>query len=483
MIPGRLRTGLLAATAFLSVFVAYQALSWSSVQALLAADAGRRSAEWEHGFTPWRWQFARENDVIWPGSVGLERIASADVEALSGVVRDGNVDLSLNLRGEAADLPLADGALLQLVASAPLHVSMFADAGSSAFALGQADVESGEHTIKIPFGKYAALPARELRLHLEGAPGTHVALRTLALTARDASRPAACDDLRHCQARVPRIAAPRFALPESLLAWRDALLVTRPAAIIETATRPAPSQASLAPALLAGPAFWMLAFAPLLVGLASRMRPATPSRALALTELALVFAPCLAFQWMGFPAEDTPARVDWIFAGGLAGALMLKPEATCSLLGNRTAWGGLRAFVIASIAVLGLIAAANALDGDGFGARPLTVDKAWRYPLWAVVQQWILLNAIGPRTRRALGSDFAGAIAAGSVFGLLHLPNFALMVATCLAGSAWAWLGYRHRALLPLAATHAVTGLALLWIAPPWLLRSAEVGGRYLMLP
>ena len=39
MIPGRLRTGLLAATAFLSVFVAYQALSWSSVQALLDQQA------------------------------------------------------------------------------------------------------------------------------------------------------------------------------------------------------------------------------------------------------------------------------------------------------------------------------------------------------------------------------------------------------------------------------------------------------------
>ena len=75
------------------------------------------------------------------------------------------------------------------------------------------------------------------------------------------------------------------------------------------------------------------------------------------------------------------------------------------------------------------------------------------------------------------------ALAAGAGFGLLHLPNLSLMRATFVGGTAWAWLGQKHRALLPLAASHVVLGLAWLWLAPTWLLRSAEIGGRFLMPP
>ena len=57
------------------------------------------------------------------------------------------------------------------------------------------------------------------------------------------------------------------------------------------------------------------------------------------------------------------------------------------------------------------------------------------------------------------------------------------MAFTCAGGTAWAWLGWRHRVLLPLAASHAALGLWLTQIAPTWLLRSAEIGGRFLMAP
>lgn len=123
------------------------------------------------------------------------------------------------------------------------------------------------------------------------------------------------------------------------------------------------------------------------------------------------------------------------------------------------------------------------MDGDGFSPRALAPDKAWQYPLWALLQQWILMHGIAPRTQNASGSAWLGALLAGALFGLLHAPNFALMIATFAAGTVWAALGYRHRALLPLVAVHVFTGLALLWAAPTWLLRSAEIGGRYLMAP
>ena len=63
----------------------------------------------------------------------------------------------------------------------------------------------------------------------------------------------------------------------------------------------------------------------------------------------------------------------------------------------------------------------------------------------------------------------------------LHLPNFALMVFTFAAGSAWARSGLRHGALLPLALSHWLLGTLVVLSAPAWLLRSAEIGARFLL--
>ena len=90
---------------------------------------------------------------------------------------------------------------------------------------------------------------------------------------------------------------------------------------------------------------------------------------------------------------------------------------------------------------------------------------------------------IAPRMRLLLPDTRAAALACGLLFALMHAPNFALMLFTLAGGSIWAWLGQRHRALLPLAASHAVLGVWLMHVAPSWLLRSAEVGGRFLMPP
>jgi hypothetical protein len=324
--------------------------------------------------------------------------------------------------------------------------------------------------------------ARVLRLHLDAAPGSRVSLRVLGLTPRRALEIVDCANAANCPASLARLRAPGFLFPESLLRWRDARLLSHPASIVEPRSTGAMELASDVRESATGPLAWLLGLTPVFVAIMSRLRRAPAGRGTAALELVLVFAPWLLLQWAGWPSDDTPAAPNWIFAGALAGAALLRGDAW-HWAGDARAWKAAGLFVLAALIPIAAVAIANALDSDGFTPRVLAAQKAWQYPLWVLLQQWILLRAIAPRTRSASGSAWLGALLAGAIFGLLHAPNFALMIATFAAGTAWGALGYRHRALLPLVAAHVLAGLALLWAAAPWLLRSAEIGGRYLMAP
>lgn len=82
------------------------------------------------------------------------------------------------------------------------------------------------------------------------------------------------------------------------------------------------------------------------------------------------------------------------------------------------------------------------------------------YFLWALVQQTIFLfyflgrlRALWPRLS-AIGVSMLG----GAAFGLVHLPEFEVVFLTLIAGVAWSYCYLRDRALLPVAASHAVLG-------------------------
>ena len=468
-----------------AIVVSFWALSWSSVEALLADDAQTRADGWSEGLTPWRWKLSAPGAVVWPGSVGFERVDPFDSNLIGAVV-DGNADLSLALRGEKIDLSLVDEMFVEVVARDPVRVSLLAESDGGAQTLGSAGVENFAGFLRIPITPPSHPTIDALRLHLETRPGARVTFGFGGLAAREGVAVKQCDDAQRCDSRVFRVAAPAVVFPETTLAWRDRLLAQRPAAIVTPSSANPRIRAFAAEvrASIDRPVFWLLASAPLLVGLLSRTRRDAPmTRLRSALELALVFAPWLLLQWAGWPSEGAPPKASYVFLACLAGALLLKPPAeTWRLLGDAAAWKAAGWFVLAILPMLAAVFFLSLKFAPDFVATAaLSPEKALRYALWALLQQWLLLRVIAPRMRAIVGSGDFGAVAAGALFGLLHVPNFALMTATGFAGSVWAWLGYRHRALLPLAMSHAVLGIALLWATPTWLVRSAEVGGRYLM--
>jgi hypothetical protein len=480
-----MRRAAIVAVAAAAIVVSFWALSWSSVEALLADDAQSRADGWSEGLTPWRWKLSAPDAVVWPGSVGFERVDPSDSN-LIGIVVDGNADLSLGLRGESIDLSLVDEMVIEVRAHEPARVSLIAESDGNAQTVGSIGVEKVDGFVRIPITPPSHATIDALRLHLETRPGASVAFGFGVLAARDGVSVQQCSEVQRCASRVFRIAAPAATFPETTLAWRDALFAQRPAAIVAPSSNDPRIRAFAAEVRtsIERPVFWLLATAPLLVGLLSRTRRDAPMTGLrSALELALVFAPWLLLQWAGWPSEGAPPRASYVFLACLAGALLLKPPAeTWRLLGDTGAWKAVGGFVLAMLPVLAAMFFLSLKFEPDFAAEAaLSPEKALRYALWALLQQWLLLRVIAPRMQAIVGSEIFGAVAAGALFGLLHVPNFALMIATGFAGSVWAWLGYRHRALLPLSVSHAVLGIALLWATPTWLVRSAEVGGRYLM--
>jgi hypothetical protein len=477
--------------AALLVAIALWGVALHGSATLIGLDARARESAWRHPpRTPWHWALAPQRDVVWPGSGGFELHDSDD--GLAGRVVDGVADLSIALRGERLDPRVLSAATLRVHSGRALRLSLSGENADGTQLLGSTQIAAGEALARIPLHASSDAPLDSLRLRIDGAPGAELRLRDLALLATPGASLRPCASARDpdlalaaCDAPLALLEAPSTWRPESVLAWRDRLLLERPAAVVRPpAALPEASGFVAAAVASAGPwMFWLLAVLPLLGAALSHAMPRT-TRARALLELALVCGPWLTLLWCGWPNAADDAAPMWTFLTCLLGALLLRdPTPGWRWRGDAAAWRAAAQVAAVALLVLAGAALANALDADGWRARLPGGEDYLRYPLWALLQQCILMRSIAPRARQVFGSAAGAALAAGALFGLLHLPNLSLMLATFAAGSAWVWLGYRHRALLPLAATHALLGLVLMTVAPSWLLRSAEIGGRFLIAP
>ena len=105
------------------------------------------------------------------------------------------------------------------------------------------------------------------------------------------------------------------------------------------------------------------------------------------------------------------------------------------------------------------------------------IQRALLYVPFVLLQQLLLLGFLWPRAMA--WTPRHGRLLAAGLFALAHAPNFALMLLSLLA--AWWWLAMfeRHRAWLPILASHYLLGLLAITCLPPDLLYSAELGLRY----
>lgn len=131
----------------------------------------------------------------------------------------------------------------------------------------------------------------------------------------------------------------------------------------------------------------------------------------------------------------------------------------------------------ASLAVLPVLAAL-AIGMLGYrllrGWRPLPAEAAWLflvYPLWGLIQQFVV-QALVAANLEALGVRrlFVVPVAA-ALFGLAHVPDWALSALCAGAGLVWTALFFRTRNLFPLAVSHGWLGaLVYYWVLErnPW---------------
>jgi membrane protease YdiL (CAAX protease family) len=100
-------------------------------------------------------------------------------------------------------------------------------------------------------------------------------------------------------------------------------------------------------------------------------------------------------------------------------------------------------------------------------------------PLWALLQQYLLLGFAHRRLRVVLGPGRRAVFATTALFGLMHLPNPTLSLVCALGGFVWA-RAYDHSPnLFAHALTHTIGSAFLANSLPQALLKSMKVGYGY----
>jgi membrane protease YdiL (CAAX protease family) len=97
---------------------------------------------------------------------------------------------------------------------------------------------------------------------------------------------------------------------------------------------------------------------------------------------------------------------------------------------------------------------------------------------WGLGQQFTLQTVFLREAQAAL-SKSSGIWLASLLFAALHLPNPFLTAATGLGALAWCWIYDRHPNLLPLALSHAVVTIVILYAFDETVTGGLRVGSAY----
>ena len=126
------------------------------------------------------------------------------------------------------------------------------------------------------------------------------------------------------------------------------------------------------------------------------------------------------------------------------------------------------AAVVFAVGALACLATGLARGTAVFRANMLLV--AILYPVWGLVQQ-VLVQGMVVRNLKSPLPPPAIAVAAGVLFGVVHLPHLALAAATAVLGAVFSLIFLRHRNLWPLGLCHGWLGvLFYAWVLgrDPW---------------
>jgi hypothetical protein len=199
----------------------------------------------------------------------------------------------------------------------------------------------------------------------------------------------------------------------------------------------------------------------------------------ALVEVSVGYGLILIAIWTPLPWQRVVswAALVWIVfatARSFDGWKMMGLGLSSSL---RTLWLAGAALLLAGAAVV-LAGTFHRLPLPGFVT--MVVRRYWTYALWALLQQFILLDFILLRLLRLLPGRRAAVAGAAGLFALAHVPNPVLTPLTLLWGWIACLLFLRYRNLYTLAAVHIIFGISIAIAVPGPVDHNMRVGLGYL---
>jgi membrane protease YdiL (CAAX protease family) len=183
----------------------------------------------------------------------------------------------------------------------------------------------------------------------------------------------------------------------------------------------------------------------------------------------------------------------WLLEPRLPRAFVALPSAMVIALGAwhalRTGeWGfapaalrpGFRAAALFTVPAVLTLLAAGAAAGTLHGRRA-SLGSFAALVAWGGAQQWVLQTVVLREAQRAT-SRRAGVLAAALLFAGVHLPNPFLAAMTFAGALAWCVIYDRYPNVVPLALSHSIITLAILYAFDDAVTGRLRIGHAYLRL-
>jgi len=190
-----------------------------------------------------------------------------------------------------------------------------------------------------------------------------------------------------------------------------------------------------------------------------------------------ILAVVLIFTWLLAPGASQ---------GATAGAVVLVLGLAVGRAVRTGEWGVQRAAFRAALGWSGAVTCASALGiylaglrlGTWHDRGDLWINLAALIP-WGLGQQFALHTVFLREAQATVGRP-GGVLLAALMFAILHLPNPFLTAMTGVGALAWCWIYDRHPNLIPLALSHALLTLAILYAFDDAMTGRLRIGAAYL---
>ena len=282
---------------------------------------------------------------------------------------------------------------------------------------------------------------------------------------------------------------PPPARPEAALALAAAVLGPLAALLAALWLRLAPVESAhawpwpaIAPPWLPLPAALIALTAALICAVLSWRRQAEPAFRAALVTCLLWPALPLGLAWLLVPAAGPPtpatlaaavlvlAAAGWIVWRGGGRTAPRRGQRPGRL---RAVWIGLHGLAVVALVALGLW-------GNGFASPRALALSLLLYPVYALVQLFLVLAVAWPHLHRLAGGRTGAAVfAVALVFALVHWPNPVLMLLSGAGMLLWATAYARGRTLVALAASMGLLATLVAQGLPDAWTQHLRAGPRY----